>query len=320
MRALVRGARAACLALVACAAIVGCGSEPPGQSGQSGDRDASGESPRIVALSPAIAIILRDVGAGDRVVGRHAWDMVLDPALPVCGDQTGIDFEQLIEVRPTHILTQWGERALPGRLTELADARGWAIDDHRLLTLADVIETCNELDRAFGRRADAEEAGENGERPPRELLGDRLVRTIAEHRRDRASLGPVLLLHGSEPPTALGPGSFHHEILVELGATPAISDGAAYMTLDLEAVAELSPGVIVLIQPREVGSPDPGDAGWAGLERRLGGIPRLDIPAVRGRRVVLIDEPLALIPSSSLIGFARDLARALDGLTGEPDR
>lgn len=317
MRALVRCAHAACLALVACAAIVGCGSEQPGEAG---DRDASGEQPRIVALSPAIAIILRDVGAGDRVVGRHAWDMVLDPALPVCGDQTGIDFEKLIEVRPTHILTQWGERVLPARLTELADARGWTIDDHRLLTLADVIRSCNELDRAFGRRTGAESASENGQRPPRELLGDRLARTIAEHRRDRAAVGPVLLLHGSEPPTALGPGSFHHEILAELGATPAIRDGAAYMTLDLEAVAELAPGVIVLIQPREVGSPESGAAGWMDLKPRLGGIPRLDIPAVRDRRVVLIDEPLALIPSSSLIGFAQDLARALDGVAGEPDR
>src|SRR5688572_2242849 len=68
--------------------------------------------PRVVALSPGLAVTMRDLGLGDLLAGRHGFDAWSDPALPVCGDQSGLDYERLLAVRPTHILVQWGQRDL----------------------------------------------------------------------------------------------------------------------------------------------------------------------------------------------------------------
>ena len=91
-----------------------------------GDATSSGASrdtegaPRIVALGPSVGIILQDLGLEELVVGRHGWDLALDPDLPVCGDLNGIDYENLIGVRPTHVLLEWGSQEVPRRLEQEA--------------------------------------------------------------------------------------------------------------------------------------------------------------------------------------------------------
>ena len=44
------------------------------------------QGPRIVALSPAIAVILTDLGEQDRIVGRAGSDTHLPGSIPVAGD------------------------------------------------------------------------------------------------------------------------------------------------------------------------------------------------------------------------------------------
>jgi len=268
--------------------------------------DPSGDAPaRIVSLAPAITIMLRDVGALDLIVGRHAWDTVADPSLPVCGDQTGIDYELLIDADPDVVITQWGSRELPERLRALADERGWELIDTRLLTLADVVETANEIDRRFGARA-------AGESEADALLGHRMLDAITRPPDSFPGVGRVLLLHQASPPAALGPGSFHHELLERMHLTPAIEQGAPYMRLDAEDVLELAPDAIVLIPatpaaraPRTI---VPRDRGWDRFARRLGALAPLPIPAIERRRVAAIEHPHALIPSTSLIELADRLA------------
>jgi ABC-type hemin transport system substrate-binding protein len=267
--------------------------------------------PRLVVLSPALAVIVRDVGLGQCIVGRHAWDLALDPALPVCGDQAGIDFESLLKIKPTHIVLQWGDRALPQRLLDLSKQQGWMLINENPLTLDDIPAVARSLTATFSLAIEARHA-----RPQADALLASLDAACSTTD-ESPWKGRVLLLASTSPPAALGPGSWHAEILSRMGATPAIITGKVYQTLDAEDLIKLAPDAIVLIQPRgtkqSVSTPrnvlmdfDPAD-----LTTRLGLLAPLDLPARRAGRIALIDDPLALTPSTSIIEFRRRMREIL---------
>ncbi|MFT3687001.1 MAG: hypothetical protein QM783_19120 [Phycisphaerales bacterium] len=54
--------------------------------------------------------------------------------------------------------------------------------------------------------------------------------------------------------------------------------------------------------------------------KSLGAVAKLDVPAVKNRRVALIDEPMALIPGTNLGTFADALRSVLKGWTGPEKR
>lgn len=264
--------------------------------------------PRIVALSPALAATLRDLGVGRLIVGRHGYDAWTDQSIAVCGDQAGIDYEALLRVEPTHVLLEWGSSGLPPRLTDLAAANGWAVENFAILTLEEVERTADALHRMF---VDGPGAAE----PPSARLAESWTR-----RGEFSGAGRVLMLIGVSPPAALGPGSFHHHILERIGGAPAVTDGAPYITMDAEDVARLAPDAIVLFLPREPGAPSRGGAVESGaIPDLLGPLARLDIPAVANGRVGTIDDPLCLIPSTGLVRVADELAGLLEGWSGAVD-
>lgn len=282
--------RRALLALLALLPLAACAEQPPPTPAPAG--------PRLVALSPAIAVILRDLGLADRIVGRHAYDMVLDPAVPVVGDQAGIDYEALLRVRPTHILLQWGSRDLPERLAELAPRHDWQVSNFNILSLDDLTTAARDLWRQFGPAAAPE--------PPILAALDR-----AWTPREGLFQGPVLLLASVDPPAALGPGSWHHQILEHIGGTPAIAEGSHWITLNSEGILRLAPEGIVLILPRGRDAPATPAPSPTDLAPLLGRLAELDIPAVREGRVALIDDPLAHTPSTAMVGLADELAEIL---------
>jgi ABC-type Fe3+-hydroxamate transport system substrate-binding protein len=248
-------------------------------------------------LSPALGVILRDLGVADRAVGRSGWDLALPRSLPVCGDQTAIDYEALASVRPTDIFLQWGKRELPERLVSMAAERGWGLHNAEMLTLDDIPRVTRELERITG-------AG----RP--ELFREMERAWTARPGLERA--GRVLLLESVNPPAALGPGSWHQQILERIGGRPALTEGGAYIVLDAEGVLKLAPDAIVLISPRPAGAAHE-EPGGAALRARLGALGTLEIPAIRADRIALIDDPLALTPSTAMIGLADELAAILAG-------
>lgn len=317
----------ACLVLLAPA----CGPASP-----TGGAPRPAGQARIVALSPAVAVMLRDLGLGDRIVGRHDYDMVLPRSIRPVGHQEAIDYEALLACGPTHVVIEWGSRPLPPRLIELADSERWEVIRVRLLTLDDIARTVDDLAIHFGV---VNFSGNDAHRPseipgavpgpivPRfedparrlevELPSARLARAWSRRGEGYATIGGVLLLASTDPAGALGPGSFHHEILERIGGTPAISAGTPWMELDAEDVLRLQPGAIVLIAPRTGDAPtDP--PGTDEVRRRLGRLATLDLPAVRTGRIALIDHPLALTPSTAMADFADELARILDAWTDAP--
>jgi len=255
--------------------------------------------PRIVALSPALAVMLRDLGLGDHVVGRHGFDLVLDKSVPVCGDQGGIDYEKLLGVHPTHVLLQWGERELPEKLSRLAEQRGWIVRSYTVLSLEDIVATTARLETLFG-------------------VDDPISPTLPESwsREGRMWDGRVLLLGATRPPGVLGPGSFHHDLLVSLGGVPAVTEGAAWQELDAEDVLRLAPDGIIIFRPRPMGVA-PDERSWDDLVAGLGRVGELDIPAVREQHIAVIDHPLGLLPSTSARELADELERVLAEWRGE---
>jgi ABC-type hemin transport system substrate-binding protein len=251
---------------------------------------------RVVALAPGFAQMLRASGAGDLLVGRHAYDAWSETSIAVCGDQSGVDYERLVALRPTHVLFQRDATATPQRLVAMAQARGWKLIELPLLTLADV-------ERAGERVAGlVREAGREGGEPWRKLAGLKPPAGGTFH-------GRVLLLHGVDPPTALGPGSAHHELLLRVGGVAALTEGKPFATLDAEWITALDPAGIVLIRPRRAGAGarGGGDGIAGGGVEVLGSIGHLPIEAVRAGRVAVIDDEMALVHGLNLAEVGAEL-------------
>lgn len=313
------------LVLAASAArLIGCGEStatdataPPRTTGVTGATSNPAGEHRIVALSPAMAVTLRDLGFGDRIVGRHGYDLALDPAIPVCGDQAGIDYESLIRVRPTHVIVQWGARDLPPRLNELARSHGWIVLNYDLLTLHDVRTSAVELHDVLAG-PESEHAGHQATTPTARAAAEPpplLARLESAFRRRGTGFpgaGRVLLLVSASPIAVVGPGSFHHQVLESIGGIPAVTRGGPYQELDVEDVMRLAPDAVVLIRPR--GREASSATGTVAPDRQgplLGTLSGRPIPAVTAGRIALIDDPLCLLPGSSLADFADDLAAIL---------
>lgn len=267
-------------------------------------------TPRIAVLSPALAASLTDLGLERFVVGRHAWDLALSPDLPVVGDTVGggIDYESLLHVRPTHVFVQLGSSPPPQRLLDLAAHHRWSLLRLEPLSWPDVLDAAEQMAHAVGN-----------EGPARlEVLRERARRVLTPNPR-RASVGAVLLLASLTPPSALGPGSVHHDLLTLLGGTPALTSGAPYQTLDAEDLRALSPGAIVILSPRARNLPPANLSTSQALESLGPAFPR-DLPAITNLRIAHIDDPLALLPATTLLDTAQQLADLLDRWAATPPK
>jgi ABC-type hemin transport system substrate-binding protein len=220
--------------------------------------------------------------------------MVLDKSVPVCGDQTGVDYEALLRVKPTHVLIEWGAREIPARLRDMADRNGWVLQDFAQLTLDDVLDTTSRLGTLFCRSEPAKFVE----------LSERMKQAWST-KHTPINAGRILLLESIDPPAALGPGSFHHQMLERIGGSPAIASGNPYMRLEIEDILRMAPDGIILFAP--------GSATTADARTQLGRIGALDIPATRNGRIAIINDPLCLTPSSALLPVTEQMERTLKG-------
>ncbi len=296
------------IATLISAALVGCDRRAPTPSPT--PTPSTSAAPRLVVLSPALGLILADLGLAPLIVGRHGFDAFLPSAIPVCGDQGGLDYERLLTLSPppTHILLEWGERPLPPRLTELAREHHWIILNISMMTLDDIERVTLELRETFPPTLPTPALPG----PSATDLRARFAKAWGpEARSDRPHSRRVLLLGNVDPPCAFGPRSWHYQLLERLGGTPAITQGTPWITLDVEDVLKLAPDVIILIDPRPPHSPAPAPPSIEALRARLGRVGTLDIPAIRDRRIHLLDDPRAHTPSTAMLDLAEELANIL---------
>ena len=253
-------------------------------------------SPRIVSLAPAFTQMLAAIGRADAIVARHAYDPWADAlagrTLPIVGDQAGIDYEALIAARPTHVLFQRLAGGTPDRLASLARANNWTLIDPPLLTLDEVESACRIVQTTFATPTSST-----------------IALPLASRSTEPLFTGRVLILYQPSPPIVLGPGSYHHELLVRLGGNPAVTTGSPFMTLDAEDIRRNNPDAIILIKPRNPNTPAPSPA--ANLSTHFGILARLDLPAFKHNRLAVIDDETALIPGPNLRAVADRMKDAL---------
>ena len=83
-------------------ALAGCERSAP-QPVASTPSNAAPIERRIVVLSPALAVMLQQLGHEDDIVAKHTWDLALGDAIPTIGDQFELDYETLLRLDPTHV-------------------------------------------------------------------------------------------------------------------------------------------------------------------------------------------------------------------------
>lgn len=252
--------------------------------------------PRLVVLSPALAVIIHDLGRDDLIVGRHGFDETSDREIRVVGDQSGIDYEALLSSRPTHVLLERSSQGVPRRLAELGTSNGWYITSFPLLTLSDIRAAVRGLDD-LTRASDAEEQSPNCQ-----SLLDEMDRAWAIRNGIAAHAGRTLILAWTDPIGAMGPGSFHHQLVLALGGDPVPDQGNPFITMSVEDVIHLDPDSLILLLP---GSKEQD------LSRLLGPLSRADLRAVKSGRVGVITDRLAHSPSTAMISVADDLAEVM---------
>lgn len=233
---------------------------------------------RLAVLSPALADTLHRLGHSELIVGRQQFDRFTDQEIPVIGDLTGIDYETLLLVRPTHIVAQQTEAGLPERLHAVATERGWEIHELPLLTLGDTKASIRRLDELAGGLSQT--ALELTRR-----LRDALIADLA--------LGRTVIVASSSPLAIIGPGAFHWEMVESLGGEAVPRSGAAYLSLDAESFAAMDPDTIIVLAPG--GDPD------APMDQLLGAASDIGLEAVDRGRVIVVTDPKCMLPSTAML-------------------
>jgi len=262
---------------------------------------------RIVCFSPAVTQMLADLEVTDRIVGVGAYDPVAPEGSAVVGDLYRIDYEKLLTLEPTDIILQINSPDLPGRgipdrLAELAESHDWSLHTFVIKSADDVMTALHDTD--------GPDIGSVIDRPAAaQKLRDRIDRELTDLAEQTRSDDPtrVLMVVGLSPITCVGRGTFMDALLTRAGGSNVLSKTeGAYPTIDREKMLTLDPQVIVMFRP------DRGTAAVAthasDQSDALNLPPGVDVP------VVIIDDPRALLPTTSMPHIARQLAAAIGTL------
>ena len=313
------------LALTLC--LVGCAKPPAGASSTSTDPSNTQESEsdlqRFAVFSPALGVILRDLGFEDSIVGKHTYDTALSNSIEVVGSHVDIDYEMLITIEPTDLFFERNTIEIPERLRELADENAWQIWIYELKTLDDIAST---LDDLYLKLVGFPEKVINDENlfdlnidPTAqfdvELPSARLANAWSPLGRAASEAGRTLVLASVDPPGAMGPGSFHAQLIGRLGLSSALVEGGMWQELDYEDIIDLAPDSILVFMPKANDAQDligePLSLSWDEILAKVGGLGELPTPARDAQRIAIIEHPLGLLPSSSFGEVADEVSKTI---------
>jgi iron complex transport system substrate-binding protein len=279
---------------------------PACREGGSAAPAGAGGDVRIVSLSPALSRTAIDLGLEERIVGRSTYCEFLD-GVPVIGDLQRIDYERLIDVRPTHVLVQAPADGIDTRLVELGASRGWKIASWSGVdTIDDIERVLREMPGALAEPGTPQLDALS--RRAADLLNE-IAAALSPGRGEQPLYsGRVLLVHGTEPIQVFGTSTYLHEVLLRLGASNAAAV-RGWATLSLEDLVHIDPPAIILVQDA---SKPPTSA-----EEGLGPIASMSLQAAEGGRLAVVRHPDALRPCTGIIGLADEMRAALHRLAAD---
>lgn len=293
--------------------VAGCGNEtPPTPSTTDADPDVT---PRLVTLAPALSQMLEDLGLSDTIVGVSEHDDAAPKGLPIVGNYTAVNTESLLSIRPTHVLMMAGPSGPPASMRQLADDGLFELHSFPFpLSIQDI-------ERVLYDEMRADEAGSSlgvalGAPEQAMRLKLQLMRQLAAIHSVTANQEQptVLMVIGTGPIMASGPGTVHDELLGFAGGLNAAADATVTAPeYDRELLLAIAPQVVLFLQPNapELDDYDPRFAAFTGLP----------IPAIESGRVHLLNDPLVLLPSTSVGRICAEMAKAIHPqLADEIDR
>ncbi len=296
---------------------------------------------RVVSLSPALTRMIVDLGMGNTLVGVVDNDPAAPAELNVTsvGAYPNINSEILISLKPTHVVLMVGAEGVPTNLESLAGANGIELVQFKYPST--VLDVSKILMGEFsstdtGLVSEQSLGGALGDELLAFTLGTGMNQTLGEianvtHTVPYDEKPRVLVVFKTTPQfMASGPGTVLHDLLTqycraENAAIPNlkppknIDDSAQFKqamqdpaktvgtapVFDKERLLEANPDVILLLLPGEPPLSTIDD------DPRLMSLRGLDIPAVKNNRIILISDPMTLLPSSSLPSTALAMSKAI---------
>lgn len=266
----------------------------------------SHDNPTIVSLTPSITQMLIDMGKNERIVGLSTEDHQLKD-VPRCGSFNDPIIAQVLELKPDIVLTETpsgGPGEVPQRLRSLA-ADGvfdLAVLPH-MESIADIQRALTDEQAGLGRIVGDPDAA---------MAAWRQMAIRMELVEDAVESSPsprVMMLIDPVTLGTIGTGVTHDELLKRANAVNAAeSYNTGYLTLTRSQVQQSARPDVILIF--ESGGPPLKDN-----DPRLRALAGLGVPAVENERIVLIDHPHAMLPSTGLAGVLAEMAAAI-----HPDR
>jgi len=325
------------LASLAAACLVSCGESTSGETGEITEITEGSETVRIVTLAPALTQMLIDLNLDDLLVGVAENDRIAPPDITVAGTFTQPDAESILTLKPTHVLMMVGKDGVPADLRELGIANGFDVISYSypnsVKDVADIIFNFGELlpIRKPAEGEDAElptpslgrvfgivpEAGSVRYTMEKRLAGLGQIVDDADVERPR-----VLMVIAAKPVMASGTGTVLHELLYFAGGVNAAN--VEYKTENsADTAPEFTKEGLLEIRPDVVFYFDPGGDAIENMAN-----PRLidfrgleDIPALENKRVYVIDDPNAMLPSTSMPAVCAQMIKLLHPqLAGEVDK
>ena len=269
---------------------------------------APGPAKRVVSLAPSLTQMIHDLGAADMLVAVAENDDV-EPNLPTVGSYLNVDHEALLATRPTHVLMLYGKEGVPDVLQKLASTQGFELFAYpypnSIVEMMQILDRVGENEAAnatasLGLALDRERAGFWLSRQFFVKFAD-IGKTVSDQPRSR-----VLMVINTDQLTASGHNTVHDDVLGFLNAKNAVVDfRSSAPRLDREMLITAKPQVILLLQPNAplLKSLD--------KDSRLAIFRNLDIPAVTDNRIILINDPQVLLPSTSLVRIGVLMAKAI---------
>lgn len=259
---------------------------------------------RIISTVPAATLNLVLIGAAETLVGVTKYDQENLPEkqkkLPPVGDYQTMNYEALVQLRPTAVVIQTAEHRIEPRLRDMAERYHFELVNIKLDTVADMFATVVRLGKVSGHEAEAREkiAGAKAE------LAE-IAKAVGPRKRPR-----VVYVVGSNPLYIVGGHTFLDEMITAAGGeNVGAKVGDMWPTIGQEALVQLAPEVIL------VGSP--GEAGLAVGDPRTEPYRRLPVPAARSGRVFVVSDFNGQQASVEIGRQVRELAKLIYAGTAE---
>lgn len=264
-------------------------------------RPAGGEGGRrIISTVPAATLNIVQIGGVNTLVGVSKYDLASLPEnkrnLPVVGDYAQLNYELLLQLKPTALIIQMAPAKVSQRLREVTAAHGIELVNINVDTLDDLWGEVELLGRVTGHEAEARNQASKARAELAEIATQIARRAVGKPR--------VLIEVTREPMLVVGSNTFLDEVVTMAGGVNVGGKiGRGYPAISREVCVQLSPEVVLLSVPGE--PPEQAD------DPRIKPWLNLPIPAAKGKRIHVLSDSEGQLITLKAPSMVRDVMALL---------